>query len=124
MTSIFLGTKYVRQEYFQALASQIATGTLAAPHHLATMQRGAKIYNIKNTTDTVLRFFLINPTDPAQTLLFWMELDPGENFGFDLAQTPQQFDLPGQTKIYCAGVTLAGIDATPTLGRVRMLAWG
>jgi hypothetical protein len=124
MTSIFMGARTIRQEYFAALASQIATGTLAAPYQLATLQRGGRIYNIKNTTDVILRFFLVNPLDVTQTILFWFDLDPNENFGFDLSATPQQFELPAQVKVYCTGVTLAGAQASPSLGRVRMFSWG
>ena len=124
MASIFQGLKYVREEFFSATAAQIATGTLANPYHLATMNRSGSMYSIKNTCDTSIRFFLCNADDPAQTIIFWFELDPGESRGEIIGMAPQQWAIPSQTKIYCTGVTLTGVQANPTLGRVKMLSLG
>ena len=124
MSSIFQGLKICREQFFSATAAQIATGTLAHPYHLATMNHGGSVYSLKNTTDTTIRFFLCNADDPAQTIIFWFELDPGESRGEIIGLAPQQWLIPSQTKIYCTGVTLVGVQANPTLGRVKMISLG
>jgi hypothetical protein len=124
MTSIFLGKKMMRQEYYAALATQIAGGSLANPYLVAVFQRGARMYSIKNTTDTALRLFLVNPEDDSGTPLFWLDLDPGETLGGDLTGVPMQWEIPAQTHLLCTGVTLAGAQATPSLGRIKIISWG
>jgi hypothetical protein len=128
MTSFFSGKNALRMDHKYMMGTDIAAGNLAAPVHFHTLKMSGALYNLKNTTNVVLRLFVRNPDrkddDPQNNLVFWTELEPGETWGHDMLSAPQHFELPAQTQIYVCGVTIAGADAAPTSGRLRSHFWG
>lgn len=124
MTSLFLGLKSLRMEYKAVLAADMAGATPAVPKHFHTMQRDGRAFAFKNTTDVIIKLFVVNPDNPLDEIVGWTEIDPGETFGWDMSSSAQQFNLPPQTKIYISGVTLAGAAATASAGRLRFTSWG
>lgn len=124
MSSFFLGQKMLRAETKKMLGADISGATLIAPKHFYTLQRSAKIFQFKNTSDVILRIYISNPEDPDNSFLEFVEIDPGETMGVDMFGSMQQFELPAQTRIYVTGVTLAGVAANPTAGRLRFFSWG
>ena len=124
MSTFFLGQKALRVETKKALYSEIAGATTVAPKHLYTLQRSARIFQFKNTTDVILRIYVSNPEDESNTFIEFVEIDPGETMGADTFNSAQQFEMPAQTRIYVTGVTLAGVSANPTAGRLRFFSWG
>lgn len=123
-TTFFLGQKYLRAETKKMLGTEISGATTAAPKHFYTLQRSAKIFQFKNTTDVILRIYVSNPEDQDNALIEFVEIDPGETMGVDMFGSMQQFEFPAQTRIYVTGVTLAGVSANPTAGRLRFFSWG
>lgn len=124
MATFFLSKKSIRQETAKLKGSDISGATPAAPKLFTTLQRSGRMYSFKNTTNVILRLYVINPENEAQDLIEWIELDPGETFGTDTAATPQQFSIPAQTQIYVTGVDLDGVAANPASGRIRFFSWG
>jgi hypothetical protein len=124
MASLFLGLKSVRMEYKTMLGTDISGATLVAPKLFYTLQRDGRSFGLKNTTDVILRLYIVNPDDESQTKVLWTEIDPGETFGWDMMSSAQQFSIPPQTQIYVTGVTLAGVAANPAAGRLRFTSWG
>ncbi len=128
MTSFFNGKNSLRMDSKFMPFAALAAGTIANPVLFHTLRMTGSLYNLKNTTNVILRLFVRNPDykegGPENPLVFWTEIEPGETWGHDMLAAPQHFEIPAQTQIYVCGVTLTGTDAAPTAGRLRSHFWG
>ena len=139
MSSVFVGERGLRQQYFDVGFAAIAATTAVSggnPKNTSDTLRNTEVNTaallckcnhayrwvyLCNDTDQAVQFYLVNPLAPQNTneyRLFWFELGAGAALNFGSSDAPS-WEVDSGSRIY-----VLKESASPTTGKVRLTAFG
>lgn len=124
MSSLFLGKKALRSQYYEATEAQVnATTGQADAFLLCVLPQQSRIVLFDNGLNTPIKVWLAHPESDAQadptTRLGWIEIPQQKPINFDISGTVG-LSLDAHTKIY-----ISKVGSNSTNGeKVRLVTWG
>jgi len=124
MSSLFLGKKALRSQYYEATEAQVnATTGQADAFLLCVLPQQSRIVLFDNGLNTPIKVWLAHPEADSQadptTRLGWIEIPSQKPINFDISGTVG-LSLDAHTKIY-----ISKVGSNSTNGeKVRLVTWG